>query len=69
MKYPMREKYVDELTGGPWFSFGETSSGLVDIANANQDCILPDMPKELAEKVIELHGKFMEDLYKLIALR
>ncbi len=67
MKYPMREKYVDELTGGPWFIFGRSTQeiGTVCISNSNTD-ILPDVPIELAAKIVELQNKFMQDLYKLI---
>ena len=40
MKYPCREKYIDEAMGGQWFLFGTYPSGAVDIANQYGDVLL-----------------------------
>lgn len=64
MKLPIRQKYVDELLGAPWFIFGEGPQG-VDVSNGNRD-ILTQIPKDLAVKVIAAHERFMKEVYGLL---
>ncbi|QBE66860.1 hypothetical protein [Pseudoduganella lutea] len=66
MKIPMREKYVDEATGGHWIIFGTRGDGTVDVSDANRD-IFEGLPKEAAEKVIEARSKFMAELYGILS--
>lgn len=62
----MREKYIDEITGGPWFVFGTSDNGLsVDVAEAQRDVFTRVTP-ETAERLIAARDKFLKELYEIL---
>lgn len=65
MKLPMREKYLDEMTGGAWFIFGQHSDGSVDIVDLNRG-IIEFLPRDIAEQVCELQNEFYKRLAVLL---
>lgn len=67
MKYPMREKYLDEIVPA-WLIFGTHSEGTVDISDTNRD-VFTDMPPEFAAQVVELRDEFKLKLLNLIGIK
>jgi hypothetical protein len=66
MKKPIKEKYLDEHFGAPWFIFGDNlTTGEVDVHSSKFGDII-SLPKEDADKVVELHAEFMEKVYTLL---
>lgn len=66
MKKPIKEKYLDEHFGAPWFIFGqEPGSDEVDVHSDKHGDII-SLPKADAEKVVELHAEFMQKIYDLL---
>lgn len=59
----MREKYIDEHTGGLWFIFGERGDGTVDVADSRGD-VFTSLDRKTADEVIALRDDFMAKLYK-----
>jgi hypothetical protein len=62
MKIPMREKYVDEAIGGPWFVWGESS---MDVVNERGD-VFVSLPPDVAERIVALHSQFRQQLYSVL---
>lgn len=67
MKYPMREKYIDEILG-IWTIFGTHSDGTVDIADQNKD-IFTNLDRATAEYLIDLHDKFKLKVINRIGMK
>ncbi len=64
MNLPMREKYVDEAIG-VYIEFGTRTDGTVDIHALGKN-IFAGLPKSAAQKVIEAHDRFREELYTIL---
>jgi len=64
MNIPMREKYVDEAVG-MWLVFGEHADGRVDV-NDGIDDVFCRLPRDVAEKICEIHANFRHELYKVL---
>lgn len=64
MYVPMKEKYVEERVGC-WMIFGEYENGNVDVSNGHGD-IFCNLPRDAAEKIIELQNKFYQELVKIL---
>lgn len=64
MKLPTREKYVDEAVG-VFIEFGVGSDGTVDVHALGRD-VFEGLPKDVAQKVIEAHDRFREELYVIL---
>ncbi len=61
----MTEKRIDKCVPD-WYIFGENKSeGTVDIAQQDGD-VFQELPKDIAEKVIEAHDRFKKELYQLL---
>lgn len=65
MNKPIKEKYLDEYFGGPYYIFGSHPNGEVDVESSRHGTIIT-LPKEDAEKVVELHKEFMTKIYNLL---
>jgi hypothetical protein len=61
----MREKYIDEITGGPWFVFGTSKDGAVDVSEANRD-VFTNVSRDCANRLIEARDKFLAELYEIL---
>lgn len=62
----MREKTIDEITGGVWYVFGERrDSGGVDIQE-NQKDLFCAIPPSVAEELIEARARFLSEVYELL---
>jgi hypothetical protein len=64
MNIPMLEKYVDEAVG-VWIIFGEGADDMVDVADQTRD-VFAGLPRDVAEKVVELQSEFRDKLYALL---
>lgn len=65
MKYPLREKSLEEITGGHWFVFGEHPDGTVDVSEANRD-VFTNLKPGVAQRVIAARSLFLRQLYWLL---
>jgi hypothetical protein len=61
----MKEKYIDEQVGC-WFIFGEYPDNTVDINNSI-GTVLSQIPKGIAEEIVEAQHQFREKLYHLLS--
>lgn len=68
---PIKEKYVDEHFK-PLMIFGYHTDRIdpteVDITDSDGNDII-SLPKDVAEKVIEINKKYMIELYKLLCTK
>ncbi len=56
--------FVHPRANRDWFVFGTRPNGSVDIADHEGD-VLEEVPKELADRIVELRDKFLRDLSAL----
>lgn len=61
----MREKYIDEITGGNWIVFGTHADGTVDVAEANRD-VFTSVTPETAERLIAARDRFLKEIYFIL---
>jgi hypothetical protein len=66
MNVPMREKYIDEAFK-PLHVFGSSELGKVDVCN--EDGVVIMLDKDIAEKVIEINQRYMNELYSLLGFK
>ena len=63
---PWRAKYVDmEGLFAPWFEFGVSSDGTVDLASADGDVFL-HVPRDVAERLLKARDAFCAAILKEI---
>lgn len=65
MQVPMREKYIDEATGGVWFIFGARNDGTVDVSDGNRD-VFTGVPKDVAKQLIHARDRFLHEVYEIL---
>lgn len=68
MKLPLLEKTVDGIVGN-WLIFGEHFDGTVDVSfhtRSRQGDVFEGLPREVAEKVVEAHDRFLQELYQIL---
>lgn len=61
----MREKTIDEITGGIWYVFGVRADGSVDIQQNQQD-LFAAIPIDVAGKLVEARVRFLNEVYELL---
>lgn len=66
-KVPIKEKYIDEKFQ-PLHIFGFSEDGKVDLATADNPCVIT-LEKEVAEKVVEANQRYMQELYNILGFK
>lgn len=61
----MREKSIDEATGGTWVIFGTRKDGTVDVSEASRD-VFEGVPVDIAEKLCSARDRLMVELYEIL---
>lgn len=66
---PFRAKYLDETRVlAPWFEFGRSANGRVDIADESGDIFTGVLP-EHAELIIKARDEFLAIVHDALALK